>query len=82
MTIILQNNNVQKKFEINCTTDELCKKTDEILPRIETQLHTSVDFILNTKDNEATFLCDGINPMLFDFVVQICQIELKKIKTN
>lgn len=80
MVIILQNNGKQKKFDIDCTVDELCTKVDEMLPRIETQLNTSVDFILNQETNEATFLCDGVSPMLFEFIAQICQTELKKIQ--
>lgn len=80
MTIILQNNGVQKKFEVDCTSEQLCDKVDQMLPRIETQLNTSVDFILSKEKGEAIFLCDGISPPLFGFVVKICETELKKLQ--
>lgn len=77
MTVVVKNNNNEEKFEVNYTSTELIPKIDDVLPRIETQLNTSVDFIL-TSDNEATFLCDGVNPMLFEFIIAILKRELNK----
>lgn len=67
---------LSKCLTVNYSVDELTEKVEKFLPRIETQLCVSIDYLV--RNDEAILMCDsGIRPMLFEFICEIVKKELK-----
>lgn len=75
-TIVLRNKSSEYTLECKCNIEEIENLSNSLLPSVETQLNTSIDMII--QNNTATFLCDGVNPMLFEFICLIFKREMTK----
>ena len=80
MKVTVTNKGKQETFEVDCDVQEAFEKLGTATARMERQFMTSIDLILDKEESEVTLLCDDVNPMLAEFMLDICKRELKSLK--